>query len=450
MGFAATLGYVFLMFVRPQELYPELSPYSVMSWAGWVAILCTAVSLLIGTRPRPNWLLLAATAGFLIWSALSVALAVRWLGGAAERLFELATQLVAFFLLALNVSSRRQLAVAIGVVCGSVLLVLGLSARGYYLDPDGSPFFIKTAARGDLDTTTIEDTEVAEQEAPAEGESADDQPATAEALFVKRMRALGFLSDPNDLAQAFVAAIPLFAAAWRRRRWAANGALVAAPIAALVWGILLTRSRGGLLALAAILPLTLMLSLPPRRRRAWMLGLGAASIPGIVALFRYALKDESALGRIEAWSAGLQMLKSSPVWGVGSGFFIDNHPLVAHNSFVQCFAETGLVGYTLWLSLLFVSLGLLSSIADGDAGLEWRRLAGVVRLSTLGFLVGAMFLSRTTSPLLFLLVGLAAATASAARVEGLPVSLKSTWALQMAGFEVASILTVWLTSRAAW
>ena len=35
------------------------------------------------------------------------------------------------------------------------------------------------------------------------------------------------------------------------------------------------------------------------------------------------------------------MLKFSPLWGVGYGSFADVHELVAHNSFVHCFAELG-------------------------------------------------------------------------------------------------------------
>jgi putative inorganic carbon (HCO3(-)) transporter len=178
--------------------------------------------------------------------------------------------------------------------------------------------------------------------------------------------------------------------------------------------------------------------------------LALAAVPGMVFLFKYALSDESAMGRIEAWSAGLQMLKASPVWGVGSGFFIDHHPRVAHNSFVQCFAETGLVGYFLWLSLVVLSLTLMSQLAESSPDEDWVRWARAVQLSLLGFLVGALFLSRTTSPLLFLLTGLSAAVASAARLDGQDLSVGRSWPTQVLGVEVLSILAVWLTARATW
>src|SRR5258705_278562 len=67
-------------------------------------------------------------------------------------------------------------------------------------------------------------------------------------------------------------------------------------------------------------------------------------------------KEQSAQGRIAAWSEGLQMFKRNPVIGVGYGMFTNSYPLTAHNSFVLSFAETGLIGAYFWVGLLYVSL----------------------------------------------------------------------------------------------
>jgi O-antigen ligase len=155
------------------------------------------------------------------------------------------------------------------------------------------------------------------------------------------------------------------------------------------------------------------------------------------------------MGRIEAWAAGLRMLRSSPIWGVGSGMFLDHHERAAHNSFVQCFAETGLVGYFLWLGLIVVSLIEMSRLGAGPESSDWARWAHAVQASLLTFLVGAFFLSRTTSAMLFLLTGLTAAVATVARREGEEVRAEA-WARRALGIEVVSIVTIWLTSRAAW
>ena len=267
--------------------------------------------------------------------------------------------------------------------------------------------------------------------------------------MVRRIRGLGFLADPNDLAQAFVSAIPLVFLLWRRRHVVRNACLVLLPVGVLVWGILLTRSRGALIALAVLPLAAAALRLSPRYRRPVMTGATLLAIPGFVALFGYAKADESAYSRLEAWSAGLLMLKSSPIWGVGSGLFTDHHERVAHNSYVQCFAETGLVGYFLWLGLVVVTMQQLSVLAGSAKDADWARWASALRLSMLAFLLAALFLSRTTSPLLFFLASLPAALIGMAEREGERVAFRGRWWLQTPLIEVASITLVWITARAS-
>ena len=441
MGFAATLLYLATLLLRPQELYPVFAQYRIMDVLGAIAAASTLLSLLIERRPRPVWQQLATAALFLIWSALSVAIAVRWLGGAAERLFDLLVQIYVLFILALNVSSRRRLAACVALICICLLVLLGQSASAYYSDVEQSPFFLKVIARSgvadDLDA----------QEAP-ELKAGDAEAGNV--VYVRRARALGFLHDPNDFAQAMVAIIPLLFLAWRPYARTRNLLLVLVPAGLFVWGILLTRSRGGLLALVLLLPLARLLRMRPRTRHVATIALAVAAVPGFIVLFRYALSDESAMGRIEAWSAGLQMLKASPVWGVGSGFFMDHHVRVAHSSLVQCFAETGLVGYFLWLAFVVLSLDLMSRLAETSTDEGWIHWARCVQLSLLGFLVGALFLSRTTSPLLFLITGISAAVASAARLDGQTADLGRAWPVRVLGIEFASVLAVWLIAIAAW
>lgn len=443
MGFAATLLYLVMLLLRPQELRPEWAVFPIMDVLGWTAVACTVLSFALGDRPRPVWQQIAAGLLFLLWSALSVAAAVRWFGGAVERLLELSVSIYVLFILAANVSSRRRLAACVTVSCACLLVVLGQSIAAFYSGVEESPFFLRTAAGSGynfLDASESGGTESGGMLSP-EGD-------TSETVYVKRARALGFLNDPNDFAQILVSMIPLLFVAWRKGRWVLNLGIVLVPAGLVVWGVVLTRSRGGMLALCALLPLAWIIRMEARSRHAAVTALALATVPGMIVLFRYALTDESAMGRIEAWSAGLQMLKSSPVWGVGSGFFMDHHSRVAHNSFVQCFAETGLVGYFLWLSLLILSLLLMAELADAGEG--WSRWARGLQLSLLGFLVAALFLSRTTSPALFLLTGLAAAAASTARSEGLDLKVHPSWPRRVALAEALSIVAVWLTARAAW
>jgi hypothetical protein len=224
--------------------------------------------------------------------------------------------------------------------------------------------------------------------------------------------------------------------------------LVLPPLAAFTWGILLTRSRGGLLGLLGLLPIAVLLNLPRRLRRPAIAASALFAIPAFVGLFGYAQADSSAASRLEAWSSGLLMLKSSPLWGVGLGFFTDHHERVAHNSMVQCFAETGLVGYFLWLGFVVVTLDRLSWLVDHGADPALARWAGALRLSILGFLTCALFLSRTTSPMLFYLAGLPAALGSVTRAWGQRLPTNRFWPLKTLALESVSILLVWVTARA--
>ena len=61
--------------------------------------------------------------------------------------------------------------------------------------------------------------------------------------------------------------------------------------------------------------------------------------------------------RLEAWANGLEMFKSAPLFGIGFNGFTDLYEITAHNSFVLCLAELGLLGSTLWLAMLVTTTG---------------------------------------------------------------------------------------------
>ncbi len=102
------------------------------------------------------------------------------------------------------------------------------------------------------------------------------------------------------------------------------------------------------------------------------------------------------------------MLKSHPTFGVGAGNFTDHHPaLTAHNSFVLCFAELGLVGYFIWVALLVLTYkGLGQAVKDLPPPAEEHRYAALLRSSLVGFLTCAWFLSRTYQPALYFILAL--------------------------------------------
>jgi hypothetical protein len=144
------------------------------------------------------------------------------------------------------------------------------------------------------------------------------------------------------------------------------------------------------------------------------------------------------------------MLKSRPITGVGYRQFTEHYELTAHNSFVLCFAETGLVGYFLWLSLLGITLLQLQKLKhlpeDIPFGPDIQRFASILQASVVGFMAAAFFLSRTYVPLLYLLIGLSASLVLIAKKNGVPVVLPTypRMGALIAASELASIVLIYV------
>jgi hypothetical protein len=84
--------------------------------------------------------------------------------------------------------------------------------------------------------------------------------------------------------------------------------------------------------------------------------------------------------RLEAWANGLEMFKSAPIFGIGFNSFTDLYEITAHNSFVLCLAELGLLGSTLWMALLVTTTMGLNRILGAQKKRQARRFLGLRRL----------------------------------------------------------------------
>ncbi|WP_305046447.1 O-antigen ligase family protein [Geoalkalibacter sp.] len=142
--------------------------------------------------------------------------------------------------------------------------------------------------------------------------------------------------------------------------------------------VILTRSRGALLAVAAGM-LAAMMFASPRQRKIIVVGILGAAL-GLYYLtddtFRERSttitaqadeRDASASSRLEIWEGGLKMMKANPILGVGPGNFYQYigryQPLHegrdAHNTLVRCGGELGLVGLGVFLAIVLNAFRLL-------------------------------------------------------------------------------------------
>jgi len=443
MIFAGYLFVLALTLLHPIEAFaPELAEYRpllLLSLIVFTAAAFTAVrSGRIAAAPRH----LVLFAAFVAVLALS-RVVNGWTGGALTALTDFGPTAVLFVttLLLLTTTQRLRATCATIAICMTLLACAGIAAvhTGFMADQllvhEGVEVEDHLQGGPDIDTGNAEEP--------------DDGPERS----LWRVRSWGFLSDPNDFSQAMVATLPMLAALWIRRRRLRNLVCIWLPGAVLLYAIYLTHSRGALLGLAAVLGFALLRSAGYFRTGLLLAAMaGAALFVGFTGGRSYSAEEESAGGRIEAWAEGIQMLRGAPLFGVGYGNFTDNFNYTAHNSFVLCFAELGLIGYFVWLSMIVLSFKETRIAAGaGPPEADEARLARALRISMVGFLVCAWFLSRTYQPVLFLMLALCIAISYCARrtaapdEPGWPAPVR--WPATTVKLMLASIVVIYIIVR---
>jgi probable O-glycosylation ligase (exosortase A-associated) len=236
----------------------------------------------------------------------------------------------------------------------------------------------------------------------------------------------GAIEDNNDYGLALVMALPLLMFLSRDEESFLTKALLFAMAFSCVGGVLLTRSRGGVLALAVLAVIWLISS----RKNPWTFIFMPLAIAAVFVLTPPQLfdriralvsgaNDPSAQNRVIAWQKALNMAEANPLFGVGPGNFQANWhsyapawepgPFVAHNTLLQILAESGVFAVLLYLGTLLVTLlSLHKTKVEGPE--PWRkRYAHAIFLSLIGFMAGSFFLSRTHFDLVYHLVGISVA-----------------------------------------
>jgi O-antigen ligase len=246
-------------------------------------------------------------------------------------------------------------------------------------------------------------------------------------------RLSGGAGDPNYLAAGLVPAIVLasgLAGAVRNAilRWS-----LLTAVGILAVGLAATESRGGLVAAAVALFAAVLFY---RRRRAQVLVWFAVAVSVAAVWFttspaawhRISHFDATGTGRTDLWRVAWQAGKDHPIVGVGlnnyravSGRYVRRpgalhsvaliveKPHVVHNAYLQLFAETGIIGLGLFLSIVIGCLLAAFRAALRFDELNERGLAGLARgvlVGTIGMLAASFFLSDGSDPRLWVLLAL--------------------------------------------
>lgn len=243
---------------------------------------------------------------------------------------------------------------------------------------------------------------------------------------------IGIFGNPNDLAYHLVVGVAMLLAASSAATTRARRICWWALLAPVLYAILLTQSRGGMLAACAV---GLFWALRSIRRAPLILGL-AFTAAALVFMSpnnpwrertqeatAYGV-DQSARGRIDAWRTGLEMVAARPLTGVGAGAFMIAWPDFApgdagnvrseHNTFIQLIAELGIPG--LLLFSIALAAGALGISRAGRAVGCLGPFARGIQCGLVGFAVSSIWGGDAWTWPIYLLLGMAFVTRDLARI----------------------------------
>jgi hypothetical protein len=417
MGFVLTVLYFVTYYFTPVKVF---GPLAALRIELVLALLVLVVSIPALTKSfilkTPQSL---AILGLALSVFLSVLIGMHWPGGAANAIQEFIPNAYGYFLVCLHCDSKRKLQILVLMLMSVCLFVVAQGSIDlHYGEPQRAAPHSGEDERASLSQWNAEHQYLLPMNTDNGGR-------------IYRLRGPGQINDPNDFGQLIVCVIPLTFIFWRPNKLLLNIVCVILPVSVLVLGVYLTHSRGALLALLAV-------AVVATRRRIGTLPtllLAGGLFAAASALHFTGGREISAnagADRTGLWGAGLQMLKSHPLFGVGYGNFSDFAGLTAHNSIVVCAGELGLFGLYFWSLFLFPTArnalavaspgkvseaepippaeGPFSSSTRTNENLDKRevnRLGRLAVLSLTGFLAAAMFLSRAYVMTLFLLGGIA-------------------------------------------
>jgi probable O-glycosylation ligase (exosortase A-associated) len=239
--------------------------------------------------------------------------------------------------------------------------------------------------------------------------------------------------DNNGAALMLAMGVPLcwfiYEGGGKWWRWA-----FVALIPVIIHAVLMTYSRGAMVSLLAMCPLLFFRSRQRVRLGLAGLVLGVAIIPALAGAeirarfltLENTEADESANSRRGSWMAALRIARDYPVFGVGPRnanllsyqYGADMQGRTIHSQYFQIMADSGYVGFGLYLAVLVSTCyntrrvrRLMRGREDAEAR-RVRAMASGLECSLAVFCVGSAFLSLEVFELPYLLILLAAQLAA--------------------------------------
>jgi len=229
----------------------------------------------------------------------------------------------------------------------------------------------------------------------------------------------GMMEDNNQLAMAMAMLMPIAFYLTQHppmkiMKWPLVGAAVLVPIAALG-----TQSRGGAVAVAAVLFIMLMKTKYKFRLILAVLIMGFAGWSfapqhykdRLASSENAATEDDSFRGRVSMWKYAVNLADDNPIEGGGFNVFYIRRaaelymppgfePRAPHSIYFEVIAEHGYVGLTLFLTLLFA--GWYSGGTQAKRFRQYKEtkwlgdMCAAMQLSVVGFAAGGLTVNIAT------------------------------------------------------
>ncbi|MEN9581009.1 MAG: hypothetical protein RJA70_4018 [Pseudomonadota bacterium] len=409
---------VFLM-GRPFDLIPQLQGVPLLYIFCGIAALGFVADIRVGFNTIPRGHQLALVMLFFGWCLLTVLIR------AAHTLVPSVTTItilfVVYLLIAHGIRSFRGFEFLAGTLLAcSIWVSLACIHLAY------QPMHCVTFAAGETDIATPDD-----RTCTTNDECTGDERTRCEHVGAfgmttvnQRVRYVGTLRDPNEVALFVSTTLPFAVAFYQRRRSKKRLWLVLTMIPLTAYTVFLSQSRGGMIVLVAVLLVFAVNQFG--LRKTLLTGLPLAAIAAMVGLAGLIGGDERADAdastqlRIECMRTGMHLFLNYPASGVGFEQFTQYHGQTAHNSYILTAAETGIPGMVLWTSVCFLALkntwnGLRKFVSpEAEVAQIWGR---ALTTSMVGMAIGILFLSLSYEYLLWVFLALCGAYVEAVRAH---------------------------------
>jgi O-antigen ligase len=333
-----------VLLIRPAEIFPQLQGIELYFFAILACSLCAAGDVLryLIDRPLHTQPITLCLFGLLV-AVLLPQMVVLNFGEAWTTGFHFFKNIVYFLLFVSLVNTLGRLRVFLACLLLIAAVVLVVAVLDYH---QIAPLSTLKAAR---------DTEVG---------------SWGEVTEFDRLQFTGIFNDPNEVCVWLATLLPLVLGGLLRDRDVLRRGLWLGLLILFGYGIFLTRSRGGFLAMVVGLGVAVLCRYG-RQRAALVAAIG---LPVVLLLFAGRQTDlGTSVGtgqtRVQIWSDWLNRFRENPL--VGEGMNLKNFDPeqikemkrlgidvghLAHNSFLQAFADVGFCGGCLFLGAFGVAL----------------------------------------------------------------------------------------------